>query len=367
MRSNGQRWTPKRSTRRTPPRCDRLLDAGLYEGFPEPALYVYRLRSADHEQTGIVGEVPPQAFVDGRVLGHEGVQPERVDALGLHLARLGARSTLVALMFRADDDIRKIVEATTDASTAPEVRHGRSRTERVADRRSGVHRTDPGASRAAAAVHHRRTSSSDGVRGALGASRPAGGRRRAGRALPGGCAEDAGVPSADRRPAPDVRGRAALPAPGAVDGGGRRRPSRSNGGSSGSTWADAGIGSCLRGTSGRGGGVARRLATPPRGPGADLRFRGGRRPRPRVRLGRGSTRGADQAGGRGRRGGVHADASDLRPVRGGGGPPRADAGEGDVLRSEAAVGSLPEARRRRGDPRTCPSPRDGGPSLDRLG
>ena len=95
---------------------DRLLDAGLYEEFPEPALYVYRLRSDEHEQTGIVGEVPPQAFVDGRVLGHEGVQPERVDALGLHLARLGARSTLVALMFRADDDIRKIVETTTDGT-----------------------------------------------------------------------------------------------------------------------------------------------------------------------------------------------------------------------------------------------------------
>jgi uncharacterized protein (DUF1015 family) len=95
---------------------DRLLDAGLYEEFPEPALYVYRLRSDDHEQTGIVGEVPPRAFVDGRVLGHEGVQPERVDALGLHLARLGARSTLVALMFRADADIRKIVETTTDGT-----------------------------------------------------------------------------------------------------------------------------------------------------------------------------------------------------------------------------------------------------------
>jgi uncharacterized protein (DUF1015 family) len=32
------------------------------------------------------------------------------------LARLGARSTLVALMFRADDDIRKIVDATTDGA-----------------------------------------------------------------------------------------------------------------------------------------------------------------------------------------------------------------------------------------------------------
>jgi uncharacterized protein (DUF1015 family) len=94
----------------------RLLDADLFESNPEPALYVYRLRSGDHKQTGIVGEVPPQAFVDGRILGHEGVQPERVDALGLHLARLGARSTLVALMFRADEDLRKIVQATTDGT-----------------------------------------------------------------------------------------------------------------------------------------------------------------------------------------------------------------------------------------------------------
>jgi uncharacterized protein (DUF1015 family) len=44
------------------------------------------------------------------------VQPERVDALGLHLSRLGARSTLVALMFRADDDVRKLVEAVTETT-----------------------------------------------------------------------------------------------------------------------------------------------------------------------------------------------------------------------------------------------------------
>jgi uncharacterized protein (DUF1015 family) len=113
---NGQDVDPAALDEENAAALDRLLDAGLFEEFPEPALYVYRLRSDDHEQTGIVGEVPPQAFVDGRVLGHEGVQPERVDALGLHLARLGARSTLVALMFRADDDIRKIVDSTTDGA-----------------------------------------------------------------------------------------------------------------------------------------------------------------------------------------------------------------------------------------------------------
>jgi uncharacterized protein (DUF1015 family) len=92
----------------------RLLDAEVFEDFPEPALYVYRLRSDEHTQTGIAGEVPHEAFLEGRVLGHEGVQPERVDALETHLERVGATSTLVALMFRADDDVRKIVEAATD-------------------------------------------------------------------------------------------------------------------------------------------------------------------------------------------------------------------------------------------------------------
>ena len=92
----------------------RLLDAGVFEDFPEPALYVYRLRSHDHSQTGVVGEVPHEAFVGGRILGHEGVQPERVDSLETHLAGVGAVSTLVALMFRADDDVRKLIEATTE-------------------------------------------------------------------------------------------------------------------------------------------------------------------------------------------------------------------------------------------------------------
>jgi uncharacterized protein (DUF1015 family) len=116
----GQEVDPEMLDEANAAALQRLLDADLYEGFPEPSLFVYRLRVGDHVQTGVVGEVPPVAFSDGRILGHEGVQPERVDALGLHLARLGARSTLVALMFRADDDVRKVIEAITE--TAP-LRH----------------------------------------------------------------------------------------------------------------------------------------------------------------------------------------------------------------------------------------------------
>ena len=114
--ADGQEVDPETLDEANAAALQRLLDADLYERFPEPSLFVYRLRAGDHVQTGIVGEVPPVAFTDGRVLGHEGVQPERVDALGLHLSRLGARSTLVALMFRADDDVRKVVDAVTEAA-----------------------------------------------------------------------------------------------------------------------------------------------------------------------------------------------------------------------------------------------------------
>jgi len=102
----------------------RLLDAGVFEDDAEPAIYVYRLRTAEHEQTGIVGDVPTEAFVDGRVLGHEGVQPERVDALEFHLQRLGARSTLVALAFRADDEIRKLIDEATEETPIRSFRTG---------------------------------------------------------------------------------------------------------------------------------------------------------------------------------------------------------------------------------------------------
>ncbi len=94
-----------------------LLDAGAFEHFEEPAMYLYRLRTEDHEQTGIVAEVCADAFRDGRILGHEGVQRERVEALVRHLSRVPARSDLVAIMYADDADVRAVVE--TFCASAP--------------------------------------------------------------------------------------------------------------------------------------------------------------------------------------------------------------------------------------------------------
>ena len=66
----------------------------------EQAFYVYRLRRGDDEHVGVVGEVGPQAFLDGSVRGHEAVQPQRVAGLVEHFSSAAVRSELVALLHR---------------------------------------------------------------------------------------------------------------------------------------------------------------------------------------------------------------------------------------------------------------------------
>lgn len=77
----------------------KLLDPDAYDEWG-PALYIYRLRRGHEEHVGVVGDVSAEAFVDGRVRGHEAVQPDRVKALVDHYASAAVRSELVALLHR---------------------------------------------------------------------------------------------------------------------------------------------------------------------------------------------------------------------------------------------------------------------------
>jgi uncharacterized protein (DUF1015 family) len=80
----------------------RLLDLGAYSPVPEPALFVYRLTERSREHTGVIASVAVEGFGDGRVLGHEAVQPERVTGLVRHYQRVPRRSELVALLHPVD-------------------------------------------------------------------------------------------------------------------------------------------------------------------------------------------------------------------------------------------------------------------------
>ena len=90
----------------------RILDAGAYHDAGSPHLYVYRVEGAQQEHVGIVAEVDLHGFADGRVLGHEAVQPARVDALVSHFDAVPARSELVALTHRADAVVAEVMANT---------------------------------------------------------------------------------------------------------------------------------------------------------------------------------------------------------------------------------------------------------------
>ena len=90
-----------------------LLDEGAYSQLQPPAMYVYRVHLGTEEHTGLVADVDAAAFVDGRVLGHEAVHQEKVDALVRHFESVPMRSELVTLIHRSDDDVEAIVAATT--------------------------------------------------------------------------------------------------------------------------------------------------------------------------------------------------------------------------------------------------------------
>jgi len=92
----------------------RLLDQRAYRPVPAPALFVYRLTDRGRDHTGVIAGVAVDGFRDGRVLGHESVQPERVAGLVRHYQRVSMRSELVALFHHTDP----VIAALTDRITA---------------------------------------------------------------------------------------------------------------------------------------------------------------------------------------------------------------------------------------------------------
>ena len=92
---------------------ERLLRSDSYGPLGDPAIYVYRIDRDGDVHTGVVADLDVAGFVDGRVLGHEDVKPEKVEALSRHFEAVPTRSELVAVMHRDDDEAAAVVAATT--------------------------------------------------------------------------------------------------------------------------------------------------------------------------------------------------------------------------------------------------------------
>ena len=95
----------------------------------EPALYVYRLRDGDHEQTGLAGCFPLDDYDGGAIRRHERTRRDKEDDRTRHMAAVEAQTGIVFLAYRrraAIDDLVAVVRAGAplfDFEAPDEVRH----------------------------------------------------------------------------------------------------------------------------------------------------------------------------------------------------------------------------------------------------
>ena len=68
-----------------------MIERGWLVRDDRPSFYVYRLRTVDHEQTGVVAASALKDYLEGRIKQHELTRPAKVedrarlnDSLGLH-------------------------------------------------------------------------------------------------------------------------------------------------------------------------------------------------------------------------------------------------------------------------------------------
>jgi uncharacterized protein (DUF1015 family) len=78
---------------------ERLLSQGAFRDTGGECLFIYRLRVDDHEQVGLVGEVPVDEYDQGVIKQHEHTQTNREEQLVRYNEVVGAASSPVCLTY----------------------------------------------------------------------------------------------------------------------------------------------------------------------------------------------------------------------------------------------------------------------------
>jgi len=89
---------------------DSLLNQGAFKDTEVPCLFVYRLSIEDHEQVGVVGEIPVDEYDRGVIKRHEHTQTNREDHLARYNDVVGASSSPVCLTYTHHTRVDAIVD-----------------------------------------------------------------------------------------------------------------------------------------------------------------------------------------------------------------------------------------------------------------
>lgn len=91
-----------------------FFDRNIFITDNEPALYVYRLSTDTHTQTGIVGCLAIDDYESGVLKKHERTRPDKVEERTDHMLAVRAQTGLILIAFRQTDRIAEILERATE-------------------------------------------------------------------------------------------------------------------------------------------------------------------------------------------------------------------------------------------------------------
>ncbi len=81
-----------------------LRDKKVFERLEKPGFFIYRLAIEDHVQTGIVAEMPIEAYTDRIIRIHENTRASREEQLSQYLFEVGASSSPVCIAYPSNPD-----------------------------------------------------------------------------------------------------------------------------------------------------------------------------------------------------------------------------------------------------------------------
>lgn len=90
-------------------KLEELLAQGVFREMASPCLFVYRLKTGDHEQVGLVGEIPVDEYDRGVIKKHEHTHTTREDHLVRYNDVVGAASSPVCLAYPHQPEVDAIV------------------------------------------------------------------------------------------------------------------------------------------------------------------------------------------------------------------------------------------------------------------
>ncbi len=108
-----------------------LMASGKFAYCARPCLYLYRLISGEHEQTGLVCEIPVDEYADGHSIKvHEQTRQDKEDQLLAYLDKVGASSSPVCCTYRHQTELNGLIQSykkthspLLDFQTRDRVRH----------------------------------------------------------------------------------------------------------------------------------------------------------------------------------------------------------------------------------------------------